>query len=150
MRIVARVGDLVQRTGDGQAQVGYLVVGRSRGQMTLCAVCTMYKEASSACFLIWPQNHGRWFLLVWPQNRQLQFGDLSLKFTSTISLLAPQNQTGYDLSVAPQNRREDEDGMGHASRSSGVLGLEVSRARYSQSSLKTGGGVGQMVHVAPS
>jgi hypothetical protein len=27
MRIVARVGDLVERTGDGQTQVGYLVVG---------------------------------------------------------------------------------------------------------------------------
>jgi hypothetical protein len=32
MRIEARVGDLVQKTGDGQAQVGYSVAGRSRGQ----------------------------------------------------------------------------------------------------------------------
>jgi hypothetical protein len=47
---------------------------------------------------------------------------------------------GYDLSVAPQNRREDEDGAGHTSRSSGLVHLEVSRARVSQSSLKTGGG----------
>jgi hypothetical protein len=112
--------------------------------MTLCVVYTMHKETSSACFLIWPQNHGRRFLLVWPQNRHLQFGDLSLKFTSTISLLVPQNQTGYDLPVAPQNQWEDEDGMGHASRSSGLLGLEASRARFFQSSLETGGGVGQM------
>jgi hypothetical protein len=27
MRIVARVGDLVQRTGDGQAQIRYSVAG---------------------------------------------------------------------------------------------------------------------------
>jgi hypothetical protein len=40
-RIVIGVGDQVQRTGDGQAQVGYSVAGRSRGWVTLCAVCTM-------------------------------------------------------------------------------------------------------------
>jgi hypothetical protein len=54
---------------------------------------------------------------------------------------------GYGLSVAPQNRREDEDGAGHALRSSGLLCLEASRARVSISSLKTSGGVAQMVHV---
>jgi hypothetical protein len=57
---------------------------------------------------------------------------------------------GYGLSVAPQNRREDEDDMGHASRSSGLLHLEASQARVSQSSLKTGGGTTWMVHVASS
>jgi hypothetical protein len=40
----------------------------------------------------------------------------------------------------PQNRWEDEDGVGHAPRSSGLLRLEASRARVSQSGLKTGGG----------
>jgi hypothetical protein len=30
----------VQRTVDGKRQVGYSVVGRSRGRVTLCAVCT--------------------------------------------------------------------------------------------------------------
>jgi hypothetical protein len=57
-----------------------------------------------------------------------------------VSWFGPQNQVGYDLSVASQNRREDEDGAGHTSRSSGLVHLEVSRARVSQSSLKTGGG----------
>jgi hypothetical protein len=38
MRIEVRVGDLVQRTGDGQAQVEYSVAGQSRCQVTLCAV----------------------------------------------------------------------------------------------------------------
>jgi hypothetical protein len=57
---------------------------------------------------------------------------------------------GYGFSVVPQNRREDEDGARHASRSSGLLHLEVSRARVSQSSLKIGGGAAYMVHVASS
>jgi hypothetical protein len=45
---------------------------------------------------------------------------------------------GYGLSVAPQNRLEG-DGMGHASRSSGLC-VKASQARVFQSSLKTGGG----------
>jgi hypothetical protein len=49
------------------------------------------------------------------------------------------NQTGYDLLVAPQNRWEDGDDAGHASRSSGLLRVEESRARISQFGLKTGG-----------
>jgi hypothetical protein len=44
------------------------------------------------------------------------------------------------LSVAPQNRREDEDGAGHTSRSSCLLRVKVSRVRVFQSSLKTGRG----------
>jgi hypothetical protein len=46
------VGDLVQRTEDGQAQVEYSVAGRSRGQVTLCMVYTMHKETRSAGFLV--------------------------------------------------------------------------------------------------
>jgi hypothetical protein len=51
----------------------------------------------------------------------------------------PQNQAGFGLSVAPQNRRR-EVGAGHASRSTGLLGVEASLARVSQSGMKTGGG----------
>jgi hypothetical protein len=57
---------------------------------------------------------------------------------------------GYDLSVVPQNRWEDEDGAGHASRSSGSFHLDASRVMISQSGLKTGGGTEQMVHVTSS
>jgi hypothetical protein len=46
---------------------------------------------------------------------------------------------GFRLSVAPQNRRR-EVGAGHASRSSGLLYMEASLGRVSQSGLKTGGG----------
>jgi hypothetical protein len=57
----------------------------------------------------------------------------------TISWFEPQNQACFGLSVVPQNQRS-EDGAGHASRSGGLLLLEASHARVSQSSLKTGGG----------
>jgi hypothetical protein len=56
----------------------------------------------------------------------------------------------YGLSVASQNQWEDQDGVGHTLRSSGLLRLEASHARISQSALKTGGGVARMVHVASS
>jgi hypothetical protein len=52
MRIETGVGDLVQRTGDGQAQVGYPVAEQSRGRMMLCAVYTVQKEMRSASFLV--------------------------------------------------------------------------------------------------
>jgi hypothetical protein len=65
--------------------------------------------------------------------------DLDLKITSTVSWFGPQNQADFSLSVAPQNRRR-EVGAGHASRSSGLLYVEASRVRVSQSDLKTGGG----------
>jgi hypothetical protein len=72
-----------------------------------------------------------------PQNRQLLFGDLGLKITATVSWFGPQNQVGFGLSVAPQNRWR-EVGVGHASRSSSLLGIETSLTRVSQSGLKTG------------
>jgi hypothetical protein len=56
-----------------------------------------------------------------------------------VSLFVPQNQTGFGLSVAPQNRRREDD-VGHTSRSGGLLCLEASHARVSQSGIETGGG----------
>jgi hypothetical protein len=55
----------------------------------------------------------------------------------TVSWFGPQNQAGFGLSVAPQNR-QSEIGVGHTSRSSGLLRVEASLARVSQSGLKTG------------
>jgi hypothetical protein len=63
------------------AQVGYSVVGRSRGRVAPCVVCTRHVETRSVGFLVEPQNQGRRFvsdlaskplkrfLPVWPQNR---------------------------------------------------------------------------------
>jgi hypothetical protein len=57
MRIVAGVGDLVQRIEDGQAQVDYSVAGRSEGRVTSYAICTVHEEMSNVSFLVEPQNH---------------------------------------------------------------------------------------------
>jgi hypothetical protein len=40
------------------AQVGYSMVGRSRGRVAPCAVCTWHVETRSASFLVEPQNQG--------------------------------------------------------------------------------------------
>jgi hypothetical protein len=52
MSIKVGVGDLVQRPGDDQAQVGYSVSGRSRGRVSLCVVCTVHKDMRSVVFLV--------------------------------------------------------------------------------------------------
>jgi hypothetical protein len=67
-----------------------------------------------------------------------------------VSWFGHQNQVSYGLSVTPQNRQKNEDGVRHASRSSVLLRLEASSARVSQSTLKTGGGVTWIVHMASS
>jgi hypothetical protein len=73
------------------AQVGYLVAGRSGGQVMLCAVCTVHEVTRSTNFLVESQNQGRRFVsglaskplgrfsLIWSQNRWLEFLGLSLK-----------------------------------------------------------------------
>jgi hypothetical protein len=66
-----------------------------------------------------------------PQNWQLWFGDLGLKITAMVSWFGPQNQASFGLSVVPQNQRR-KVGAGHASRSSGLLREEASRAGLSQ------------------
>jgi hypothetical protein len=72
MRIVAGVGDLVRRTGDGQTQVGYSVAGRSEGRVT-----------RGAGFLLEPQNHWdgfSWFDLKTGGDGFSQFGLLATGF----------------------------------------------------------------------
>jgi hypothetical protein len=46
---------------------------------------------------------------------------------------------GFDLSIAPQNQWREFGGR-HASRSNGLIVVEVSLVKVSQSDLKTGGG----------
>jgi hypothetical protein len=70
-----------------------------------------------------------------------------------VSWFGPQNQVGFGLSVASQNQRR-EVGAGHASRFSGLLHVEASLARVSQSGRKAsrgttaGGACGTIVEVA--
>jgi hypothetical protein len=83
MGIVVGVGDLVRRTGDGQAQVGYSVAGRSGGRVTLCAVCTVHIETRGVGFLVEPQNHWdgfSWFDLKIGGDSFSQFGLLATGF----------------------------------------------------------------------
>jgi hypothetical protein len=57
MRIEAGGGDLVQRIGDDQVQVRYLVVERSGGRVTPCVICIIHmEEIRSVGFLVEPQN----------------------------------------------------------------------------------------------
>jgi hypothetical protein len=91
-------------------------------------------------FLIEPQNQGGGGF----PGLGLKIGSSDLVIWATKSLqwffwFGPQNHAGFSLSVAPQNQWR-EIGAGHASRSSGLLGVEASLARVSQSGLKTGGG----------
>jgi hypothetical protein len=56
-----------------------------------------------------------------------------------VTWFGPQHQADFGLSVVSQNRWI-EVGVGHAMRSSGLLHVEMSLARISQSGLKTCGG----------
>jgi hypothetical protein len=63
-RIMIGVGDLMQMTGDGQAQARYSVAERSGGRVKPCPVYTVHIEMRSVVFLVWPQNQGprvSWF-----------------------------------------------------------------------------------------
>jgi hypothetical protein len=117
-----------------------------------CAVCTWYVKTRSAGFLVEPQNQGRRFVSGLASKPVVTvftglaskpvvtvFSSLASKLVATVSWFGPQNQEGFGLSVAPQNRRREIDAE-HALRSSGLLYVEVSLDRVSQSGLKTGGG----------
>jgi hypothetical protein len=91
-------------------------------------------------FLVEPQNQGGGgFSGLGLKTDSYGFGDLGRKITATVSWFGPQNHAGFGLSVAPQNRWREVN-AGHASRSSGLLGVEASLARVSQSGVKTGVG----------
>jgi hypothetical protein len=42
------------------------MAGRLRGQVVLCAVCTVHVETMRVGFLVEPQNQGRWFVTIFP------------------------------------------------------------------------------------
>jgi hypothetical protein len=73
------VGDLVERTGNGQAQVGYSVAERSRGRVTLCGL-----------------HYAQW-------DEECEFLGLALKPRSTVSLCLASKPMATVLVVWPQN-----------------------------------------------
>jgi hypothetical protein len=122
IRIMTGVGDLVQRTGDGQTQVGYSVLERSRGRVTMCAVCTVHVET------------GRYGLVIWASKSPRRFFVWALK------------PSGLWFVGCTTKRLRGWRWRG----SSGFLCLQASQARIFQSGLKTGGGAMRMVHVTSS
>jgi hypothetical protein len=100
---MAGVGDLVWRIGDDQAQVRYLVIGRSGGQVTPYVIHIVHMEHTrSACFFDLASKLVMtvcpWFglkttaMISWfgPQNQGRRFGDLDLKITVMVSWFGPQ------------------------------------------------------------
>jgi hypothetical protein len=109
------------------AQVRYLVVERSRGRVTLCAVCTVHMKTRSVSVLVkpqnqyrqfvsglaskplrqfssvWPQNRWRRFSLILPQNRWLWFPNLCLKTGSSDLMIwvskSPRQILGLSLKI---------------------------------------------------
>jgi hypothetical protein len=43
-------------------QVGYSVIGRSKGRVALCVVCTVHVEMRRSGFLVESQNQGQRFV----------------------------------------------------------------------------------------
>jgi hypothetical protein len=143
-------------------QVEYSVAGRSRGRVTLCAVCTVHVETRSASFLVEPQNQGRRFVsglaskplgrfsLIWPQNRWLRFPYLGLKTSSSSLVICASKPPRRFLGLGLKTKHASVCRLCHKTNgrrmacdtcwSGGLLCLEASRARVSQSDLKTVGG----------
>jgi hypothetical protein len=77
------------------AQVGYSVVGRSRGRVAPCTVCTMHVKTRSAGFLVEPQNQGgggflglghktdSYGLVIWASKSPRRFLNLCLNTKQT-------------------------------------------------------------------
>jgi hypothetical protein len=78
---------------------------------------------------------------VWASKQQLRFGDLGIKITAAVFLVWASKPSGRWFISYASKLTEGCDGVGHASKSSGLLHVEASRARVSQSGLKAGGGV---------
>jgi hypothetical protein len=119
------------------------------------------KTTADGLSVVWPQNHWDGFsrfglkpmtsgFLVWSSKPAATVWWFEPQNLRDGFLVCAQNQAGYDLSVASQNRWEDEDGVRHASRSSGLVRVEVSQVRIFQSDLKTGRDVMWMMHVSSS
>jgi hypothetical protein len=87
---------------DGLASKPAATVFSSLASKMVATVSLGLASKSAVGFLVEPQNQGGGgFSQFGPQNRQLWFGDLDLKITTTVSWFGPQNQADFSLSVAP-------------------------------------------------
>jgi hypothetical protein len=92
MRIMAGVGDLVQRTADGCI-----------GRVTLCVVYTVHLKMRSTSFLVEPQNEGLQFVSGLASKPLGRFvSDLASKPLGRFSPVWPQNRWQQFFPVWPQ------------------------------------------------
>jgi hypothetical protein len=82
------------------AQVGYSMVGRSRGQVALCAVCTVHVEMRSSGCLVEPQNQYRRFVL---KTTRTVFSGLASKPVAIIFSGLVSNPVARVSRFGPQN-----------------------------------------------
>jgi hypothetical protein len=71
----------VYRTGDGQAQVGYSVARRLRGQVMLYMLCTVHKETRARVSWFCLKTKVNVLSVVWPQNHWDSFYQFGLKIS---------------------------------------------------------------------
>jgi hypothetical protein len=141
-RIVAGVGDLMQRTGDVHT-----------GRVTLCAVCTWRRGAQiswlslktnvDSLSVVWPQNDWDDFLRFGLKTGGDGFSRFDLKtggggfpglglkidsYSFLVWASKPSKLRFVDCASKPTGGCDD---VGHASRSSSLLHVEASRARVS-------------------
>jgi hypothetical protein len=145
-RTIERLGDVVCGLYRAQEDEEHGFLG-STSKPRLTVSLGLASKPMNTVLVVWPQNHSHGFpglglrtgsssLVIWPTKSQLRILGLGLK-----------TKWAMVCRFVPQHRREDEDGVGHASRSSGLLHLEVSQARVSQSSLKSSGGAAQILQL---
>jgi hypothetical protein len=125
------------------AHVGYSVSGLSRGRVTPCVVYTVHVETRSTSFLVEPQNQGRRFSLFGLKAGGDRFPGLGLKTDSSGLVICASKSPRWFFGLGLKIKHASVCRPRHktdASRSSGLLHLEASRARVSQSGLKTSEG----------
>jgi hypothetical protein len=102
------------------------VAGRLKGQVMLCAVCTVHEEMRSAGFLVWHQNQGRRFV-----------SGLTSKPLDRVSWLSLKIKV-YGLSVVwPENHWDRFPGLGLKAGSYGLMIWDSKSLRFLGLDLKT-------------
>jgi hypothetical protein len=120
--------------------------------------CLSLKTKVDGLSVVWPQHHWNGFSRFDLKTGVGGFSSLSLKPTPTVWWFVSQNHhdgflvwisklSGLRFVSCATKSMEDENGAGHTLRFSGLLCVEASQGRVSQSSIKTGGCTTAVVHV---
>jgi hypothetical protein len=85
-------------------QVGYSVAGRLRGQMALCAICTVHMRRGVRVSWLSLKTKVYGLSVVWPQNHLDHFLRFSLKIGGDGFLRFGLKTGGDGFMVEPQNQ----------------------------------------------